>query len=63
MVVAMILVRKPSKPITPMPSRLIFMESQSSSLPGFVASLMVLAAWVNQSRKPMFIAETHSIEA
>jgi hypothetical protein len=39
------------------------MESQSSSLPGFVASLMVLAAWVNQSRKPMFIAETHSIEA
>ena len=38
------LMRKPTKPTAPMPSRLIFMESQSSSLPGLVASLSVLAA-------------------
>lgn len=45
--------RKPTKPTAPMPRRLIFMESQSSSLPGFVASFMVLAACVSHDRMPM----------
>ena len=45
---------KPIKPTAPMPRRLIFMESQTSSLPGFVASLIVLAACVSQDRMPMF---------
>jgi hypothetical protein len=37
-------IKKPINPTAPMPSKLIFMESQSSSLPGFVASFKVLAA-------------------
>jgi hypothetical protein len=54
---AMSLMRKPTKPTAPIPSRLIFMESQSSSLPGFVASLIILAAWVSHDRMPMIIAQ------
>jgi hypothetical protein len=38
------LMRKPTNPTAPMPSKLIFIESHNSSLPGFVASLSVLAA-------------------
>ena len=36
-----------------MPRTLIFMESQSSSRPGLVASFKVLAAWDSHDRKPM----------
>jgi hypothetical protein len=38
------LIRKPTKPTAPMPNKLIFIESQSSSLPGLVASFNVLPA-------------------
>jgi hypothetical protein len=37
------LIRKPTKPITPMPRKHIFIDSQSSLLPGFTASFRVLA--------------------
>jgi hypothetical protein len=44
MVVEIIFITNPTKPIAPMPSKLILIESQSSSLPGFVASFSVLPA-------------------
>ena len=53
------LIRKPISPTAPMASKLIFMESQSSSLPGFVASFKVLAAWDSHDRMPMFTADEH----
>jgi hypothetical protein len=37
------LITKPTRPITPMPKKLIFMDSQSSVLPGFIANFKVLA--------------------
>jgi hypothetical protein len=53
-----ILITKPTKPTKPMPKRLIFMESQSSSLPGFVASFNVLAACISQDFIPIFTAHS-----
>ena len=53
-----ILMTKPTNPITPMPNRLIFMESQSSSLPGLVASFNVLAACISQDFIPIFTAHS-----
>ncbi len=41
---AMSRMTKPIKPTAPMPSRLIFMDSQSSVLSGFCESFRVLAA-------------------
>jgi hypothetical protein len=37
------LITKPTSPITPMPNKLIFIDSQSSALPGFTANFTVLA--------------------
>jgi hypothetical protein len=37
------LIMKPTSPITPMPNKLIFIDSQSSVLPGFTANFKVLA--------------------
>jgi hypothetical protein len=37
------LITKPTSPIAPMPNKLIFMDSQSSLLPGFTANFKVLA--------------------
>jgi len=37
------LIMKPINPIAPMPNKLIFMDSQSSLLPGFTANFKVLA--------------------
>jgi hypothetical protein len=35
---------KPTIPMTPMPKKQIFIDNQSSLLPGFIASFSVLAA-------------------
>jgi hypothetical protein len=45
---------KPIKPTAPMPKMLIFMDSQSSSLPGFTANFMALAACNSQDLIPIF---------
>jgi hypothetical protein len=37
------LITKPTSPIAPMPNKLIFIDSQSSLLPGFTANFKVLA--------------------
>jgi len=37
------LITNPTNPTAPMPKKLIFIDSQSSVLPGFVASFKVLA--------------------
>ena len=49
-------ITKPIAPMALMPSRHIFIESQSSLLPGLIANLSVLAHCVRKSLKPMFIA-------
>ncbi len=48
---------KPIKPIAPIPSMLIFMDSQSSSLSGFDDSFKVFAACDSQSRIPILTAQ------
>ena len=55
---------KPIIPTAPIPSRLIFMDSHSSSLSGFTDSFSVLPAWVSQDFTPILIAKPrfhHSI--
>jgi hypothetical protein len=52
------LITKPTSPMTPMPSTLIFTDSQSSVLPGFTANFKVLAAWDNHDLMPIF-TDTH----
>jgi hypothetical protein len=37
------LITKPISPIAPIPNKLIFIDSQSSVLPGFTANFKVLA--------------------
>jgi hypothetical protein len=37
------LITNPTNPTAPMPNKLIFIDSQSSLLPGFVANFKVLA--------------------
>jgi hypothetical protein len=41
-----------------MPRKLIFIDSQSSVLPGFVANFRVLKHWDRNDRMPMFIAHS-----
>jgi hypothetical protein len=50
------LITNPIKPTAPMPRMLIFIDSQSSSLPGFTANFKVLPACVSQDFIPIFIA-------
>jgi hypothetical protein len=53
-----ILITKPINPTAPMPKRVTFIESQSSSLPGFTDSLSILAACCSQDFTPICIAHT-----
>ena len=53
------LITKPTNPMTPMPSKLIFMDSQSSVRPGFTANFNVLATCDNHDLKPIF-TDTHN---
>jgi hypothetical protein len=48
------LITKPTNPTAPIPNKLILIESQSSSLPGFVASFSVFEAWDNHDRRSIF---------
>jgi len=47
-------IKNPSTPITKTPSRQIFMESQSSLLPGFLASLSNLVHDLRNDLNPKF---------
>jgi len=50
----MSLIKKPNAPTTATPSKQIFIESQSSVLPGFLASLSNLEADLRKDPNPKF---------
>jgi hypothetical protein len=52
------LIKNPIKPTAPIPKKLIFTESQSSSRPGLTASFNVLAACDIQDFMPIFTAHS-----
>jgi hypothetical protein len=49
-------ITNPIRPTAPIPNKLIFIDCQSSVLPGLTANFNVLAHWDKNDRAPIFTA-------